>query len=372
MIFEAALDTDEIITDTRQHAFPVAIATKYSIAIALWLQHLAYWTENNLSLNKNIHDGLCWSYTTLEALGDKFPYMTKSQRETMINNSISYGLVVKGNYNTNKYDRTIWYALTPKAYAYFGHLLDEKYLKRLYLSISEKSEMDFLKFGNRFPKNRTPIPNTETYTETNNNISVSDETPDFCYNDFDKQSESSGLRDNQTFATSEDKKVLKGKEESVKSDYCDTQTNSCTKRQKKQLFALNDILSDNIFQIPEEIILDWIENRKKKRAAITKTAWKHVNKQLTLAKEAGVDPLEFFETMVGKSWDLNLDYFLPKETIAKKEAAKKRSLELEKFAAQQKQKEIEDSKKLNRTISKASEEERSKLRKMIGINNPRH
>ena len=146
--------------DTRSHAFNVGIAIDFNPEMALWLGHLAFFSEKNLANKHNIHDGLVWSYNTIEALGDQFPYLTKSQRETMINNSIKEGLVVTGNYNRTSYDRTNWYALTPKAYFYFPHLVIEKYIKLLYNSISEISEMDFSEFGNGFPRFRMTIPDT--------------------------------------------------------------------------------------------------------------------------------------------------------------------------------------------------------------------
>lgn len=160
--------------DTRNHAFNVGIAIDYSPLMALWLGHIAYWMEQNLSLDRHIHDGLCWMYDTLEAIGEKFPYLTRRQIETMINNSVDEGLIVKGNYNHTGYDRTCWYALAPKAYFYFQHLLTEKYLKRLFLSISHNCEMDFTDFGNGFPRNVTPIPHTDPHTDPNTCVGVSD------------------------------------------------------------------------------------------------------------------------------------------------------------------------------------------------------
>ncbi len=152
--------------DSRNYIFNGGIANDYGANIAVFLANMAFWTETNLANNKNIHDGLCWTYNTLEALQDQFFYLTKSQLETIIKNCIDNKLIVKGNYNHTTYDRTCWYALTPKTYVYFDHLLNEKYLKRLWLSISEKSEMDFAKFRNGFPENRKTIPNNKTDNKT--------------------------------------------------------------------------------------------------------------------------------------------------------------------------------------------------------------
>lgn len=162
---DKCFDTENLTLDTRSHAFNVGIAKDFSTTMALWLAHLAFWAEKNLANNTNIHDGLVWCFDTIEALADYFPYLTKSQRETMINNSVKHGLVVTGNYNQTTYDRTVWYALTPKAYFYFQYLLTEKNLKRLFFSISENSEMDFSEFGNRFPNFRMTIPDTDPDTD---------------------------------------------------------------------------------------------------------------------------------------------------------------------------------------------------------------
>ena len=147
------------------HAFNVGIAMDYSVEMAIWLGHLGHWAKINLANNKNIHDGLVWSYDTLDALMDIFPYFSRRQLETLINNSVKEGLVQRGNYNHTTYDRTVWYALTPKAYFYFQHLLTDKYLNRLFLSISQICEMDFTEWGNGFPRSVTTIPDTDPDTD---------------------------------------------------------------------------------------------------------------------------------------------------------------------------------------------------------------
>ena len=119
-------------SDTRKHAFNVQLATAYGVDVALLLEHLAFWAEKNLANNKHIHDGLVWCYDTFEALCDYFPYYgTKRRIERIIAAAIHFGLVTKGNYNKQKYDRTTWYALTERGLSLFPHLMQEKYLKRL-------------------------------------------------------------------------------------------------------------------------------------------------------------------------------------------------------------------------------------------------
>lgn len=152
-----------------EHALNVKVATHFDTDTALFLQNIKYWTFKNLSNKKHIHNGLCWTYDSLDALCDAFPYWSRRQIERVINNCIKHGLLVKGNYNSTTYDRTCWYAMTPKAYWFYPELAEEKYLKALYLSISPNGEMDFTEWRNGFPRTVTTIPDTNPPTDPNNN-----------------------------------------------------------------------------------------------------------------------------------------------------------------------------------------------------------
>ena len=160
-----SFNAENLSHDSRKHSFSVSIAIDHSPVMAIWLDYLANRIENNLSLKKHIHDGLCWIYDTLDALCEKFPYFSRRQIERLINNSIKEGLVAKGNYNHTSYDRTVWYALTPKAYFYYQHLITTKNLTALYLSISPNGEMDFTEWRNGFHQTVTTIPITDPFTD---------------------------------------------------------------------------------------------------------------------------------------------------------------------------------------------------------------
>src|SRR5690349_5519487 len=71
---------------TMEHAFNTNIAAQYDVNIAILLHNFKFWTFNNLANKRNIYDGLCWSYDTLEALGETFPYWSRRQLERVINN----------------------------------------------------------------------------------------------------------------------------------------------------------------------------------------------------------------------------------------------------------------------------------------------
>ena len=68
------------------------------------------------------------------------------------------GLIVKGNYNKDAYDRTTWYSLTDKA------------LNMLEIHIVQKSTIDCAKVNNGLCKSQQPIPDINTDINTDTNI----------------------------------------------------------------------------------------------------------------------------------------------------------------------------------------------------------
>lgn len=147
------------------------------------------------------------------------------------------------------------------------------------------------------------------------NISTSDEAPFIKKNNFDSLNENS-KNNNQTLCENGDDKGLEELELCLKSDYRNNQVKNKPLGSNLLQCDINHILSNNIFQIPEQFIFDWIKARKKKRAPVTQTAWNKINKELSKCKENGIDPVEAFETMAAGGWQsLKVEYFInPRST----------------------------------------------------------
>lgn len=87
---------------------------------------------------------------------------------------------------------------------------------------------------------------------------------------------------------------------------------------KKDVFGLSQMLEENPFKIPEQMISDWLDVRKSKRAKMTETAWKGTNSVLHKLKLSGLNPIECFESMVASGWQgIKVSYF-EKEIAAAK------------------------------------------------------
>jgi hypothetical protein len=96
-----------------QHSFDIQVAAKYGVDIAIFLHNLSFWIAHNKANKKNYHQGRYWTYNTLEAFTEIFPYWSKSQIQRLIIKIINHGLIIKSSkFNDNPYDHTPWYSLT--------------------------------------------------------------------------------------------------------------------------------------------------------------------------------------------------------------------------------------------------------------------
>jgi hypothetical protein len=237
------------------HQFCPVVAKDFNVNIAIFLHNIAFWTQTNLANQKNIYDGYCWTYNSLKAFQSLFPYFSKKNLETIINNCIEENLIIKGNYNKIGYDRTTWYAMTPKAYSYFPQLAQAEYINLLgeaFKAISPNWEMDFSKSGNGFLQTGKPIPDTKPDTKPY--------TPSVSPPKVEKP------------------------------------------KKQKDILSLEDILNDNPFNLTRESLRDWLAVRKTKRLPLTETAWKKQLNQLKQFEANGCDVAEVFVYGVGKGW----------------------------------------------------------------------
>ena len=96
------------------HSFDVDIAVEYGVNAAIILQSIAWWCARSRANDIHFHDGYYWTYNSNRAFQELFPYISGKQISNAIEKLVSDGLIIKGNYNKNVYDRTLWYAVTKK------------------------------------------------------------------------------------------------------------------------------------------------------------------------------------------------------------------------------------------------------------------
>lgn len=138
-----------------KHMFDVDIAIKYGVNVAILLEYLNFWISKNKANEKHFYDGTYWTYNSIKAFHDLFPYLSERQIMNTLNKMCELGLIKKGNYNKSSYDRTCWYALT-----------------NLGISIVQKCKMDDTKMSNQSVENVEPIP--IILTDIDNSFNKSD------------------------------------------------------------------------------------------------------------------------------------------------------------------------------------------------------
>ena len=74
------------------------------------------------------------------------------------------------------------------------------------------------------------------------------------------------------------------------------------KPDRKTPFGMAQLLADNPLNVPEQLLADWLTQRKAKRAAVTATVWSTVNTELAKCAEAGITAEEAITEALNSGW----------------------------------------------------------------------
>ena len=92
--------------------FDSKIAELYGVDEAIMINNFSYWINHNKANDKHFYDGRYWTYNSIDAFTKLFPFWTARQIRRVLNSLKEKDVLVTGNYNSSKYDRTIWYAFS--------------------------------------------------------------------------------------------------------------------------------------------------------------------------------------------------------------------------------------------------------------------
>lgn len=102
----------QIKGDAAYHSFDAEVATQTgSVNAAVIYRNLVFWVRHNEANRKNFHEGRYWTYNSLTAFDEQFPYLTAKQIRTALDKLLDAGLIVKGNFAEDRFKRANWYAL---------------------------------------------------------------------------------------------------------------------------------------------------------------------------------------------------------------------------------------------------------------------
>jgi len=95
-----------------QHSFDIVHAAQYGLNEAILINNFEFWILKNIGNKRHNYDGRTWTYNSVSAFEFVFPYLSHKQIRRSIDRLVSDGVLLRGNYNQNTYDRTSWFAFT--------------------------------------------------------------------------------------------------------------------------------------------------------------------------------------------------------------------------------------------------------------------
>jgi hypothetical protein len=93
-----------------EHSFNIHHAQRYGLHEAIMIKNFQFWIVKNRANKTHNHDGRTWTYNSVRAFEEIFPYLTTWQIRKCLDSLVSQGILVKGNFHKNGYERSSWYA----------------------------------------------------------------------------------------------------------------------------------------------------------------------------------------------------------------------------------------------------------------------
>lgn len=129
--------------------FSTKDANQYGVDGAILLHHIRYWVAKNEANDKNYHDDRYWTYNSQTAFSKLFPFWTARKIGRLLTKLEEDGVILSGNYNDKRYDRTKWFTLVN--------------------GITDLGGIHLSKMTNAITKNDSPIPdNNHSITQSTN------------------------------------------------------------------------------------------------------------------------------------------------------------------------------------------------------------
>lgn len=138
------------------HSFNIDIAKKYGVELAIILENMKWWIAKNKANKKHFHQGSYWTYNSVKAFSELFPYWSVHQIGRFLRRLEDEGLIVSKNFNKAGYDKTKWYTVNDSL-------------------ILQNCNIECAEMHNPLCENAQPIPDINT--DINNSLVGSSQTP---------------------------------------------------------------------------------------------------------------------------------------------------------------------------------------------------
>lgn len=109
------------------HSFNVEVAKEVGILAATIFNNIGFWVDHNRATGRNLIEGRYWTYNSVRAFAEQFPYATGAQIAGALRKLRDAGLLDTGQYCEDKRDRSLWYTLSERgASIFYGYALNQQ------------------------------------------------------------------------------------------------------------------------------------------------------------------------------------------------------------------------------------------------------
>ena len=176
------------VREVTVHIFNVDDAVNYGVEKAIILQNMRFWLDKNRANGTNLHDGYYWTFNSVEAYLELFPYLKSvGIIQRLLKGMEEDGLLLVGRYNKKGYDRTKWYSMPE----YTDKSLDNSHSPKITngniaskIAIHQKQRMVSPKTTNGFANSGEPIPDVNTDNKPDVNTDNINEKEKMSFDDF--------------------------------------------------------------------------------------------------------------------------------------------------------------------------------------------
>lgn len=96
------------------------VAARYGFEEAVFLDAIVYWYRVNRANSRNFRNGRWWTYNSIKAFEDIFPWWSSKQIRRISTSCREQGALITGDFNQDRRDRTVWYSPGDELLALYG------------------------------------------------------------------------------------------------------------------------------------------------------------------------------------------------------------------------------------------------------------
>ena len=142
------------------HCYDSEVAKVVGIPAAAIFHNIAYWIFHNETNGTNIQQGEFWTYNSTSAFAEQFPELTQEQVRRALEKLRDGGFIKVGNFNKNRFDRTLWYAIGENGREAYNAQFCGKGFSKPVTSIRQDRPIHPANLTNECVTDAGPIPNS--------------------------------------------------------------------------------------------------------------------------------------------------------------------------------------------------------------------